>query len=173
MTSVVRLLPGWKKPQKGSIFPHFAQPASDSNLKGNSAGQATLRRGELILRFNIEAIEKAYTDMVEDTIPHEVAHLVCFLDPTYGKNHNQGWSDMAKSLGGSGERIHKIRLSKARRVRRYCYVLSDGSELALTKDQHLKLQEGRSTFHARDCHTLSGTCLPIFKDHFVKEMLVL
>lgn len=143
------------------------------DLKGNSAGQAMLKGGKLILRFNQEAIEKGYKEMVEDTIPHEVAHLVCFVDPSYGKSHDKGWSEVAKSLGGSGNRIHQIELTKARRVRRYFYVLSDGSELALTKEQHTKLQEGQTTFHARDYHTKSGTPLPILKDNFVKEMLVM
>lgn len=143
------------------------------DLKGNSAGQAILRAGGLILRFNQEAIAKAYADMVEDTLPHEVAHLVCFTDPARGRNHNAGWAAVAKSLGGSGNRIHRIELTKARRVRRYVYVLSDGSELKLTKEQHTKLQEGQSTFHARDYHTRSGVCLPILKTQFVKDVLVL
>lgn len=154
-------------------FPVLVKTEVRFDLKGNSAGQAMLKGGNLILRFNQEAIEKSYREMVEDTIPHEVAHLVCFVDPSYGKSHDEGWTKVAKSLGGSGNRIHQIELTKARRVRRYFYVLTDGSELALTKDQHTRLQESQATFHARDYHTKSGEVLPILKDNFVKEMLVL
>jgi predicted SprT family Zn-dependent metalloprotease len=42
--------------------------------------------------------------VLEDVIPHEVAHLVCMLRPQHGHSHahDEGWAKVARRLGGSG-----------------------------------------------------------------------
>lgn len=55
------------------------------------------------VRLNRLAIVQNPLDMLEDTIPHEVAHLVCHLRPYLGRGHDNGWRTVCLALGGSGK----------------------------------------------------------------------
>ena len=143
------------------------------DLKGHCAGQAMKKNGKYILRFNPEAIEKDFNDMANNNIPHEVAHLVCFVRPMLGRNHDRGWKNVCVALGGSGERTHSIELSRARKVKRYVYSLDDGTEILLTKARHNKVQaypHGYMYMPAK--YTKSKVQQPIGKVHFVNEVTI-
>lgn len=143
------------------------------DLKGQCAGQAAHRYGEYKLRFNFEAIQKDFNDMAYDTVPHEVAHLVCFVNPRLGKNHNRGWQKVCRALGGSAERTHDMVLTRARKVKRFVYVLEDGTELKLTKGKHTKLQTNQVVgmfLPGQYCNSKKNQ--PIEKHQFVKMIEV-
>lgn len=138
------------------------------DLKGQCAGQAIHRQGNYSLRFNLEAIEKDFDEMVNETIPHEVAHLVCYVRPSLGRNHNRGWKSVCQKLGGNADRTHSIELSRARKVKRFVYILDDGSELKLTKGKHQKVQQDMSQMWLPGKHSNSKLNQNIEKHHFVK-----
>lgn len=143
------------------------------DLKGQCAGQAGKRNGTYFLRFNLDAIKLDFEDMAYDTVPHEVAHLVCFEDPRLGKNHNRGWKNVCLALGGSGKRTHDLQLERARKVKRFVYKLSDGTEVQLTKGKHKKVQTRPNGFMYMPAqHTESKKNQPIEKHHFVKMIEV-
>lgn len=119
------------------------------DLKGRSAGQAGGRRNRITgenhfyLRFNREAIEKHWDEQVNQTIPHEVAHLVAFAHPRLGaKNHNYVWQRIDRSLGGTGERCHNMELTPAKRrtVTRYLYITERGTECPVGPKHHKHIQ---------------------------------
>lgn len=121
------------------------------DLKGRAAGMAgadgiNRRTGEVIrpyLRFNVEAIRKHWDEQVKQTIPHEVAHIVAYCFPALGaKNHNYAWQMIDRSLGGTGERCHRMELTRARNVQRYRYVLDNGQEISVGPKHHRALQLG-------------------------------
>lgn len=117
----------------------------DTSLRGKCAGQATIRRGEYGLRFNTEAINKYYDHMVNDTIPHEVAHLICFINPRLGKNHDKGWKRVCRSLGGDDARTHTMNLSPAKKTTTHKYLVQ-GEVVELGPKRHAKLQKGITTY---------------------------
>lgn len=99
----------------------------DFNIKGRCAGRAyPLRysacKTKYRLSFNMEAILKYNQDMTKDTIPHEVAHLVCFAQPIRGKNHDAGWKRVCRMLGGDDSRTHDMVLTKHREKQRVRFI---------------------------------------------------
>lgn len=52
--------------------------------------------------YSIDWINRCKWTVINNTIPHEIAHFVCQIKG-FGQNHNSGWKKICKSLGGSGE----------------------------------------------------------------------
>ena len=85
--------------------------------KGEVAGTASYKKcGDKLvhmqLSFNATFIQSDWNYLVNDTIPHEVAHLVTYC--LYNDNiyHSQKWIDICIALGGSGNRFHSIKVDK-------------------------------------------------------------
>lgn len=109
------------------------------NVKGKVAGKAYWD-GQI--KLNPEACDKYFKEMMEEVIPHEVAHLVCFQKPFLGKGHNKRWKRVCKQLGGTGERCHSFQLTPGRKVTKYKYAIGDGTEITLGAIRHNKIQDG-------------------------------
>ena len=65
------------------------------DLHGKCAGQALYERDAhgrvaLSLRINREAYDLAPAHVLHETIPHEIAHLICFLGPRV-RSHGPEW----------------------------------------------------------------------------------
>ena len=124
----------------------------------NFVGQARVRTNkysgqrEYTLRLNPKAVEENYDDMLNDTIPHEIAHLVNYAKPSTGRRHNRGWKRVCLALGGNGQRcvennaydldqptLEERKINHDAR-RPYVYTDSTGTERRLTKVRHNKLQ---------------------------------
>jgi len=122
------------------------------DLRGRAAGMAGCRRSldgtvsDLYLRFNREALEKDWEHMTQETISHEVAHLVAYCFPRLGaKNHNSQWKMIHRSLGGEGNRCHNIELTPAKVRNRYIYVV-DSEEIVVGPKHHNGLRTGKYAF---------------------------
>jgi len=134
---------------------------------GRAAGQAWAKRtrhGTSLkygLNFSLESANLDINEMLNDTVPHEVAHLVCFADPSLGRNHDAGWQRVCIGLGGTGNRTHTQELTKARYKSQYVYTLDNGEEHRVGPKVHKKIRMG-ATYRARK----SG--LPITAAHFTR-----
>lgn len=121
----------------------------DFNIKGRCAGRAyPLRysacKTKYRLSFNMEAILKYNQEMTKDTIPHEVAHLVCFAQPTRGSNHNAGWKRVCRALGGDDSRTHDMVLTKHREKQRVRFIYEVmGHEVVVGPVHHKRIQAGQ------------------------------
>jgi SprT-like family. len=62
----------------------------------------------VLVRINKSAVEQNLERVLDDVIPHELAHIVCMLRPQYGHSHNHdaGWQAVCKRLGGSGLAVY-------------------------------------------------------------------
>lgn len=108
--------------------------------KGASAGLAKFISHEL--SFN-EVLAKENTDTFENTIIHEVAHLVTFrVYPNAKQKHGPEFREVCQTLGGSGNTYHTYDVSSVaikRTKTRYIYVCRDCSfKYELTKQKHDK-----------------------------------
>lgn len=114
---------------------------------GRAAGMAKFRVSALgvsyNLEFNIDAINKDWDEMVGNTIPHEVAHIVDHAINGKFNGHNKIWQRICMILGGDAARTHSIPLEKARRTRKVLYKATCGTELWLSMTMHNKVQEGQ------------------------------
>lgn len=120
------------------------------DIKGRCAGQARHRAGVYELRFNPEAILNHNEDMTKDTIPHEVAHLVCFARRELGNGHDAGWKRVCRQLGGDDSRTHDMTLTKAKEVARYKYTMPNGKVYNLAGKQHNSIQNGTRSYRCRE-----------------------
>lgn len=104
------------------------------------AGQACYAKKEFFLRFHPEFIKYHYDKMVAETIPHEVAHILCMIDPELGNNHDQGWKEVCKTLGGSGKTKHSLAIPGKPE---FWYRSSVGHLIDLGLIRHNKIQRGK------------------------------
>lgn len=125
------------------------------NLRGRVAGMACCRRNrfsgapatDLKLRFNVDMIAgDGYDHILNDCVPHEIAHLVCYANPQLGANHDRGWKRVCVALGGNGERCHTEDVLMAK-GNTYRYVTSTGAEIQVGDRHHAKIQSG-AVLHA-------------------------
>lgn len=123
-------------------------PTIAFNLRGRVAGWAgcrfcrvTRQANQFTLRFNCDLIQgQHFEDMRDETVPHEVAHLVCYARPELGRKHNDGWRRVCLALGGNGKTRHSYDVSHA--AGSIVYVSDRGHEIKLSKIRHAKIQAG-------------------------------
>lgn len=145
----------------------------DFSLRGQCAGMA-VKEGEIYtIRINIDAYALDADNMMNDTIPHEVAHLVMFQlqqhMPAHRKEpaHGPRWKRICKALGGSGERTHTLALEPSRKIRKFLYELESGREVVLTSVRHNRLRRRKL-----DHYMMGDTQEKILPQHFSKEVTV-
>ena len=86
-----------------------------SERVAGKAGYTTFKgQRRYFIDFNARAIERYPDQLVKHTIPHEVAHLICYMNPKLGDKHDMGWKRVCLNIGGDGKRFHKMDLSKKR-----------------------------------------------------------
>lgn len=128
---------GIKMPQVQILF----------DLTGRAAGMAGMRYGQFYLRFNVNHMRlggKTWEHLINDTVPHEVAHTVCQAFPKFGRNHDTGWKRVCRVLGGTGQtRYSEDDAPEAiAQMRPYVYITTNGNEVRVTKGIHNKIQKG-------------------------------
>ena len=113
------------------------------DLKGRSAGQAS-RRGTLYaIRYNRDMLTReAFNHVINDTVPHEIAHIVCFMNRTLGSNHDAGWARVCRALGGTGARTHDEDVVHGKGTT-YEYTTSTGKTVRVGDKYHKVIQAGR------------------------------
>jgi SprT protein len=78
------------------------------DLRGKAAGQVRIRgQGRYLIRYNLELLKRGGQDFLEQTVPHEVAHvLACHR---FGRNirpHGREWKAIMGQLGAEPTRCH-------------------------------------------------------------------
>lgn len=135
--------------------------------KGKAAGYAGVKDGVFYLRFSSEALVQYPNDTFDDTVPHEVAHLIQFemllTRRTRDRGHGATWKRIARSLGCSGERTHTLKLTPARISREFEYVLDSGRSVKLKCNLHKKIQMGQA-------RTMRSTNETIASHHYKGEV---
>jgi len=123
------------------------KPTVSYNLRGRVAGWAgckfcamTRRAKDFTLRFNCELIQgNHFEDIRDETVAHEVAHLVCFARPELGRKHDMGWRRVCLALGGNGNTRHDYDVVVKGR---WDYLTDLGHKVSITKRYHDHVQQG-------------------------------
>ena len=128
-------------------------PSVDLSMRGRVAGRAGmrtvirasgLRETQYSLKFNKDLIlGDHFLDILQEVIPHEIAHLVCFARPDLGDAHNRGWQRVCLALGGNGKTYHDYEVTYAHGS--YTYRASCGTLVTVSKIIHRRLQSGQQT----------------------------
>jgi predicted SprT family Zn-dependent metalloprotease len=128
------------------------------DLKGRAAGQACRRGARYYMRFNRDMLTReAFDHVINNTVPHEIAHIVCFKNPALGSGHNSGWERVCEALGGNGTRCHKEEIVYGK-GHTYEYTTDRGHKVRLGDKYHKDIQAGRSVSYKRGLGTVTKAC---------------
>lgn len=128
------------------------------DLRGRSAGQAYCRGTEYGMRFNRDMLTReAFDHVFNNSIPHEIAHIVCFMNRTLGKNHDAGWEKVCIALGGSGETHHSEKVVYGKGAT-YEYITTNGKEIRVSQQLHARIQRGVTYTLRRNMGSLNISC---------------
>jgi len=143
----------------------LSKVAISFNLKGRVAGWACAR-GTLFdrkyqVKFNHDMITRGdpevLADMINDTVPHELAHIVCFINPTLGRNHDYGWASVCRALGGTGNRTHDNEVVYGKGTT-YEYTTDRGHKVRMNDRHHKRIQSGGSIRYRKGMGTVTMAC---------------
>lgn len=147
-------------------------PEIDLSLKGRAAGQARWRwkkgrftrpvMDQLCIRLNLDAYRLDMQEMLEETIPHEVAHLITQILHGYKKiaPHGAEWRAVMSDCFGitQARRTHDLTLPRARKVsRRFLYRCQCDREHLLTSIRHNRIRRG-TVYLCRQCGSPLSYC---------------
>lgn len=124
------------------------QLAIQFDLRGRAAGMACREHcaGEYYysVRFNVDMLTNdAWDHVYNNTVPHELAHIVCMAYPKFGRNHDSGWKRVCAMLGGNAQRCHSEQVTYAK-GKTYAYKATCGTVVNMSQVRHNKIQKGAS-----------------------------
>lgn len=128
------------------------------DLKGRAAGMASCVKGIYIIRYNFDMLHReAFDHVLNNTVPHEVAHIICFMNPALGSDHNSGWERVCIALGGNGNRCHKEEIVYGKGLT-YEYKTTTGHPIRFSQTVHRRIQSGKSSYTVRDKGEINKSC---------------
>jgi predicted SprT family Zn-dependent metalloprotease len=133
------------------LYPHlnFDAVGIRFDLVGRCAGMAHRRGTHYFMRFNRDMLNReAFDHILNDTVPHEVAHIVCFMDPRLGRNHDYGWANVCRKLGGTGARTHKEEVVYGKGLT-YEYTTTTGQKVRISQQLHSRMHQRGATYTYR------------------------
>lgn len=134
------------------LFGLTLNPVITFDIRGTTAGSVRASRvmnpitrvvtvTSCKIRFNHAMIlNDGFDHIMNNTIPHEIAHLVCYYRPELGKSHNRGWKRVCQMLVGNGVRCHREEVQYA--AGGVEYTASCGTKVVFSKHRHTKIQRG-------------------------------
>ena len=150
------------------VFPelkNIAQPHVTLDLNGKVAGQHvfnTILKTHTV-RVNQVLLDENREEMLSQTVPHEVAHMIVTFLFGCERNwktrkrlvapHGKEWKMVMGVLGKEATRCHTMDVSNAggRRLRRFSYKCNCNTKHALTSIRHNRIQKGQYTLSCRNC----------------------
>ena len=128
------------------------------DLKGRAAGMACRRGNQYFMRFNRDMLTReAFDHVLNDTVPHEVAHIVCFMNRALGSNHDAGWARVCRALGGTGDRTHSEEVVYGK-GHTYEYTTDRGHKVRMGDKHHATVQRGIPLRYKNNKGTVTKEC---------------
>ena len=128
------------------------------DLKGRAAGQAARRGAQYYIRFNRDMLTReAFDHVLNNTVPHEIAHIACFMNPSLGSGHNRGWERVCEALGGNGTRCHKEEIVYGK-GHTYEYTTDRGNKVRVGDKYHKHIQSGKPLQYRKGLGTVTKEC---------------
>jgi SprT protein len=153
---------------------NFPLPELVFELKGKTAGYAHYRENKINL--NSEALAKHTDETINETLPHEIAHLLAFqiygIERIRHNPHGLEWRQVARRIGCNGDRCHSMDLTPAKKTRKFQYNCNQGHKFTLGLNLHRKVEEGRQNRICTYCRTHIFFVKEIYGDDPIQEKKV-
>jgi predicted SprT family Zn-dependent metalloprotease len=117
---------------------------------GQTAGKACYSRvnHKVVVQINSQVFKtddpRIVNHIVNDTIPHEIAHAIGFLTGSQ-RGHCRNWRALTIALGGTGSRCHSLPLARARQTRWAIYQVA-GESIEVGATRHKRIQTGQKSY---------------------------
>lgn len=126
------------------------------DLTGRTAGMYRVQRGSRSIRYNPYIFAKYYTDGINQTVPHEVAHYI--IDMLHGlrrvRPHGPEWRAVAQALGASPRATCNYDLSGIPQRRQQLFAYQCGcAQHQLGIRRHNRVHSGERVYLCRRCRT--------------------
>jgi SprT protein len=137
----------------------FPMPVVYFDVKGGFAGKA--KSSENIISFNAVLLAENEKHFMEDTIPHEIAHVLCYaihgwIRSAQGgiSHHGTEWKAIMRALGCVPSRCHDLDVSNVKRkMRSFSYFCPDCKAcFTLSAIRHNRAVKGTAYKH-KNCTT--------------------
>ncbi len=152
----------WQKATDFYDLGSLPLPEIDFGLRGRCAAQPgwrmSVHRGsrkasQLRLRFNLQAYAAHPAEMLNETVPHEIAHLIVVL--RWGakcRPHGAEWrSVMPECFALEPQRTHSQPLKPSRTLPRDFIYVCKCRKHCLTRIRHGRIARGQSVYRCRAC----------------------
>ena len=120
-------------------------PAVAFDLRGRAAGQAIFARRsrDCRIRINAALLASHPQEMIAETVPHEVAHVVIYR--LYGRRarpHGKEWKALMRAFGVDPAPCHTLPAEPVRQLKRFRYACGCEEPAFLTSIRHKRAQKG-------------------------------
>ena len=95
-------------------------------------------------------VHQAKPEMLEDTVAHEVAHLIAWKELNYRGHHGLPWKRVMVALGQTPDRTYRSTDEQklaGKNTRRHVYVCECGAEINISTKRHNSMLRGITVFH--------------------------
>ncbi len=130
------------------------------DLRGTTAGQGGYFSDEqgFGVKFNLHLLNENWQDYLDETIAHEVAHVVVTAQYKHSngrrpKPHGREWQMVMRNVFNTEpQRTHDydVAACRVRTVKRYKYKCSCRTHM-LTSIRHNRILRGEQVYHCRSC----------------------
>ncbi len=123
-------------------------PAIRFDLKGKVAGMAVQARGRrscdrMLLRLNADMLRDHPREMIQQTVPHEVAHVVTdFMHGHQVASHGREWRAVMHAFGKPPTRCHNMQAKASRKLHYYAYRCGCEAPKYLSSVRHRRIARG-------------------------------
>jgi SprT protein len=130
----------------------FSQPSITLNQRGKIAGSAHLQKN--IIKLNRQLFVNNFKDFVQQVIPHEAAHLICYQQFGKVKPHGSEWqSVMLKIFKLEPAVTHKFDVASVG-MREFSYRCDCTPLIKLSAIRHNKVKRGAQQYRCQKCRTI-------------------
>jgi SprT protein len=135
--------------EPGHVSPEsYNWPEVAFDLKGRVAGQAW---GDSKIRLNIHLLHEFYDRLLNQTLPHEIAHCVVARRWPNASAHGYEWAQVMRAFDVPPNRTHNMPTKAARhhpRPHRYACIKC-GKTFNVTNNIHRKMENGQIRYCSR------------------------
>lgn len=130
------------------------KPVVNFELRGTTAGRCS-KHGKLI-QLNIDLLHSEhYPTLIDQTLPHEMAHAIQFQLWPESKPHGQEWQYIMYLLGKPANRTHNMPVTKARVHKKkhvyHCSANCPENPHYVTTLIHNRIQNSNRRYHCTHC----------------------
>lgn len=133
---------------------NYSVPKISFDLTGRAAGMFRVKNALEEIRYNPYTFAKYFDDNLATTVPHEVAHYICYKNylPKRVPPHGKEWQQLMNVFGVKAERTCNYDLSgvPTRQHKRHPYGCSC-TQYEFTTRRHNQVINGKGYYQCRKC----------------------